>query len=340
MATGGNEILIIGGYGHVGSQIAARLLKTTDRPVRIAGRSPDRLHQAAARLGCESAVLDIAAPDTWPQALDRAAYVIVCVDQVTTAFARAVLERGLMYADITADDDFLRRMEQLDGLARASGGSAVLSVGLAPGLTNLLASKGTAGLDRVDSVRIGILLGLGDSHGAAAIDWTLRNFRKVRRRKTDPIPFGTPPRAHPVIPFDFADQHVLRRTLGIAQVHTFITFDTPLLSRLSFPLLSGIATSPMLSRVLKAIMLRTSFGSDRTALSIRVEGIKDGRRLARTLTMEGRQEARITALVTALLVEHALARGIPAGVHHIDQVLSIDDLAPDLSVDAGLVFDW
>jgi saccharopine dehydrogenase (NAD+, L-lysine-forming) len=43
------------------------------------------------------------------------------------------------------------------------------SVGLAPGLTNLLAKYCLEWLGTVDALEIGILLGLGEAHGPAAI---------------------------------------------------------------------------------------------------------------------------------------------------------------------------
>ena len=262
----------------------------------------------------------------------------MCVDQTDTGFVAAVLERGLAYVDITADDRFFRQIERLDSIARANGGRAVLSVGLAPGLTNLLVAAASSGLDTVESARIGILLGLGDTHGPAAINWTLSNFRKVSHGTFAPVMFGSPPRPYPVVPFDFADQHVLRRTLGIADVQTFMTFDTPGISRMMFPMLRRVAASAVLTRLFKAIMPYAKIGSDRTALSVVVQGTKAGKKMTQRKTIEGRKEADITALIAALVVEHVLRRGVGAGIHHIEQVLSLDMLASLIPADAAVTF--
>ena len=333
-----DEILIVGGYGHVGLQIAARLQATALAPVRIAGRNKDKLAQAAARLGCRSAPLDLGKRDTWAPALDGAQCVVMCVDQTDTAFVETVLERGLAYVDITANDNFFRRIERMNSIARANGGRAVLSVGLAPGLTNLLAKAAITNMDTVESVRIGILLGLGDTHGPAAIDWTLSNFRKVRQGTFAPITFGKPPRRYPVVPFDFADQHVLRRTLGIADIQTFMTFDTPAISRVMFPILRRVAASAVLTRLFKAIMPYAKIGSDRTALSVVVQGTKAGKKITQRKTMEGRKEAGITALIAALVVEQVLRNRVGTGIHHIEQILSLDMVASLIPADAGVTF--
>lgn len=332
----GTGILIVGGYGHVGSRIARRLLSAGIGPVRLAGRNGEKAAETAALLGCEAAIIDVETQQTWDDALRGIDCVIVCIDQTDTGFAASVLERGLVYVDITADDAFFRDVERLDGIARAKGGRAVLSVGLAPGLTNLLVKACATGMDTVDSARIGVLLGIGDEHGPAAIDWTLGNFRKARTGRTELVPFGEPPRKHPAIPFDFADQHVVRRTLGIPDARTLMTFDTPLLSRAMFAVLRLAAASPILTRVLRNLMPRLRAGSDRAALSVEVRGTINGRKMTRAMRLEGRKEAGITAAAAALTVGHVLRAGVPAGVHHIEQVLSIGSLAPELEGDLAI----
>lgn len=49
----------------------------------------------------------------------------------------------------------------------------MLSIGLAPGLTNLLAAHAHRLLDEVTELDIFIMLGLGDRHGKAAMEWTV-----------------------------------------------------------------------------------------------------------------------------------------------------------------------
>lgn len=326
--SGKDGILIVGGYGHVGLDIAARLSRPQFPPVRLAGRNAAKAREAAASLGCGGVHIDLQDQTTWDHALEGINVVVVCIDQDDARFPAHVLARGMAYVDITASDRFFREVEALDELAREKGGSAILSAGLAPGLTNLLVKACADGLEHPMRARIGIMLGLGDAHGPAAIAWTLEQFRSFRGRAmpVETMPFGAPPRNHPAIPFDFADQHVVRRTLGLADTRTLLTFDSPLLALLTFPLLRFIAASPWRSRFAAKAMLRFRFGSDRAALAVEVQG-RDGSQRAQ---LEGRKEARITALVTALAVEHILRTGAPAGVRHIEQVLSIETLAPAL----------
>ncbi|MCY1312614.1 hypothetical protein D9M70_630510 [compost metagenome] len=71
-------------------------------------------------------------------------------------------------------------------------------------------------------------------------------------------------------------------------------------------------------------------GSDRAALAVEVRGEVDARTEICRAVLEGRREADITALVAALTVKHLAQTEIRAGVWHIDQILSIDRLAPAL----------
>ncbi|KSV83412.1 NAD(P)H-binding protein [Sinorhizobium sp. Sb3] len=324
-----NGILIVGGYGHVGSRIAERLLKDGIAPVCLAGRSLEKARAMASRLGCEARYIDLDRAETWDGAIAGTDIVLVCMDQKDTSFPAHVLATGLTYIDITATDSFFRQVETLGGLAHESGGRAVLSIGLAPGLTNLLVKACTEKLDHAKSARIGIMLGLGDAHGPAAIDWTLNQLRSPRG-EIETIPFGIPPHGYPAIPFDFADQHVVRRTLGLSDASTLLAFDPPMMARLVFALLGFIRAKPWLTRLMGKTMPYMRIGSDRAALAVEVRGEVDARTEICRAVLEGRREADITALVAALTVKHLAQTEIRAGVWHIDQILSIDRLAPAL----------
>lgn len=75
------------------------------------------------------------------------------------------------------------------------------------------------------------MLGLGDAHGKAAIEWTIDNLRMdfatvdqgqilQHTSSTDgkSIHFGNALGEHTAYRFHFADQHILRRTLQVPGV--------------------------------------------------------------------------------------------------------------------------
>lgn len=323
-------ILIIGGYGHVGHQIAAQLLRAGQAGLRIAGRDAGRSAAMAGRLGCDWTIVDMDNPASWGAALAGMGTVLVCSDVGTADFPAHVLERGLAYIDISATDAVLRGIEALDPLARAQGGCAVLSVGLAPGLSNLMACAAVAGMARIDAVTIGVLLGLGDAHGPAAVNWTLDNMHPLPSGAVQMLGFGPQSRPVPTMPFAFADQHVLARRQGMANVTTRLGLDSPLITRGALRMLARMAGRPWVRRLLCWSMARFRLGSDRASLVVTAAGHGTNGPMHRRLTLDGRAEAAITALVAARVAQMLPGKARP-GVWHIDEIWQFSDFAPALT---------
>lgn len=96
----------------------------------------------------------------------------MCLDLRDTGFVQACIDHQVDYVDITADYSVIAGIEKLS----PAGSTVVLSVGLAPGLTNMLAKQGKQRLDTARLADIYVLLGLGEAHGRAAIEWTIDNL--------------------------------------------------------------------------------------------------------------------------------------------------------------------
>lgn len=322
-------ILIIGGYGHVGRQIAARLIRAGQAGVRVAGRDAGRAVVESAKLGCGWAVMDLDKPESWDAALVGIGTVVVCVDLVNADFPAHVLERGLGYIDISATDAVLRRIEGLDELARDHGGCAVLSVGLAPGLSNLMARAAVARMEQVEAVTIGVLLGLGDAHGAAAVDWTLDNMRRLTPDDVRPMGFGPEATVVQTMPFAFADQHVLVRRHALESVTTRLGLASPLITRATLRLLARLAKRPVFRNLLRWSMARFRLGSDRASLVVEAVGHGADGPLRHRLTLDGRAEAAITALIAAH-VALAWPGAARPGVWHIEEIWHLGEFASAL----------
>ena len=126
----------------MGRTISKRLEVEFPGRVIVSGRSLKKAEQFSAEL--DQVVLplelDIHNKNSAEGILDEIALVVMCVDQKETSFVEACIQRGIHYVDITARNEFLLSVEGLDQEAKHNGSTIVLSVGLAPGLTNLLAS--------------------------------------------------------------------------------------------------------------------------------------------------------------------------------------------------------
>jgi hypothetical protein len=170
-----DALLVVGGYGRVGRVVSARLGRRFPGRVVAAGRRLERAEALAAEE--EGRVvprrLDLADGDALPPALDGVRLVVLGIEGPNERVARACFERGVHLVDVTATYRLMEAVERHDALARSRGATGVLSVGLAPGLTNLLAHRAAQALDAVERVDLTVLLGLGERHGADALRWVL-----------------------------------------------------------------------------------------------------------------------------------------------------------------------
>ena len=152
------KMAIIGAYGAVGHRLAERAMARHHR-VTALGRKPERLAHVPADVRRVVALGDT----------DAIARVAATHDVVANAtgsedprLAKLVTDAGAAFADISADGGYLDRLARLRIRRPVAAG-----IGLAPGLTNLLA----ASVPGVGPVHIGIIGGVGEPHGDAARRW-------------------------------------------------------------------------------------------------------------------------------------------------------------------------
>lgn len=170
--------------------------------------------------------------------LSDAVLVISCLDETDASFAAYCLGNGCNFITISADRNLLAAMEKLP----PAEGCCVMGVGLAPGLTNLLAQYASSGLDALESVDLSVLLGLGEKHGKAAVDWTMNSIASVYHVNTKHHPkqirsftgkrtvylgdFGK----RSTYFFPFPDQFSLIGSLGAKTVQTRLCFDSQVIT--------------------------------------------------------------------------------------------------------------
>lgn len=333
------NILIVGGYGAVGRVIATGLAEKFPGQVIVAGRSYEKA-EALAQESDEKIrpyQVDLTTAHESPEILDGVAVVVMCLDVPDVQFVQACLQRGIHYVDITAEDAILQQIEALDGVAKASGSTAILSVGLSPGLTNLLARHAQAQFEILHHVDIHGLVGLGEAHGVAAAHWTLQNLNANYTVRENGQPrrvnsFGEHKQAgfpdglghQRVYRFNLADQHVLTRTLDLPSVSTWITFDpVPFARLMAFMRWSGLSKLLRYRWVEDAIVRMSTavqVGSEKFAVQVEARGDKDGRVQTETYTITGDGQGRATALVATQTVEQLLAGVFSSGVFHSEQL--------------------
>ncbi|MFC9660192.1 NAD-dependent epimerase/dehydratase family protein [Nocardia sp. NPDC127606] len=299
------SVLVLGGYGTVGAHLV-RLLRAEGVTTHAAGRDPARADRVVD-------LRDIAGVDA---ALAGATVVVNCAGAEDIRLARACAGRGIVFVDISATSNYVQALEDLDG-------PVVLGVGLAPGLTTLLAVDALT--HRRGPVDIMIGLGSGETHGPAATAWTyqllgrrfpdadgtsVRNFTGRQRFST---PADAAYRPFPALRADFADQHRLTREFGVP-VRTYLRLD----SQLATLGLAALTWAPALQSLAPAHMPGSS---DRwVALARAADGS--------TRAASGRGQSLATAVIAAITVR-ALIRNPVSAPTWIHQLLELDDIGHD-----------
>ncbi|MGW0815788.1 saccharopine dehydrogenase [Streptomyces viridiviolaceus] len=321
------RILVAGGYGAVGATVSSTLGAWF--PGRVVPGGRDRAR--ARRLG--GVRVDVTDPGGFRRVLDDlgdVAAVVLCVEPPDAGVARICLERGVRLVDVGATARLLDAVADLSATATATGAAALLSVGVAPGLTNLLARRAHEAVGGAEHLDITLLFGTGERHGADALRWTLAGLGEgatASPRRTELPGHG----ARTAYPFPFSDQHTLPRTLGVPEVTTRLCLDSRPLTAALFALrrtgLLKAVGRPRALRSLTGALHRIHLGGD--GFAVRVDAWRGDRHTAYALT--GREQSRITGLVAAHATRELLTGVAPPGVHHIDQLPALSALPEALA---------
>jgi saccharopine dehydrogenase (NAD+, L-lysine-forming) len=327
------KIVIVGGYGAVGRIISERLSVVYPNEVVVAGRNLAKAQMLAEEL--ENKIIPYQLDVNHPEESDlwkNAELLIMCLDQQDSRFVEFCIERGIHYIDISANYTVLQQIQRLDEKARTTKTSIVLSVGLAPGISNLLAQHGVNQLKSVENIELFVLLGLGEKHGDHAFEWTFDNFHTeysiLENDKPKLVKSFTYSRKTELegkrsfYLFDFSDQHVLAKTTAAKSVSTrmafdvnFITQTVGFLRKLGF---TKIFSNKSVQRFLIPVFKAVGLGSD-------IYGVKavvtDASGNQHESTVSGYGEGRITAIVAAKTAEYLLRKPIKSGVSHLHEII-------------------
>jgi saccharopine dehydrogenase-like NADP-dependent oxidoreductase len=347
------DVLVLGGYGAVGSAVCEELSRLFDGRILIAGRNLQQAKKLAQRFGerGEAMQLDVTDSATYQNLLNRVSVVVNCVECNNLEIARACLVRSTHYVEVSATFEILEQLQTLQQEATLGNAMAVLSVGVAPGLTNLLTRYAQSRLQQLSRAELFLLFGFGEVHGEAAIRWTLKNLgqrffvgsgsdRKTvysfgeGRSARLPKPFGR----RMAYRFNFSDQHTLPATLGIHSVNTWMCFDSRLATRF-FSLMVNSSIVSLLplwraSRLVVALSRWFTVGTTRFVVQVDATA-KDGKE--RSFALIGDGEARMTGIIAAHVAKHLLESTETPGIWHIEQILSLDRLLVDVGTRLSLI---
>lgn len=336
------SILVVGGYGVVGSRIAADLAPDFPGGIIVAGRHLERAEAAAATIGhgARGQRIDVADPTSIAPALEGVSVAVNCIDQPDRALLWAAIERGLAYTDITPHLTDLGRgdaYERVDAAARAAGARILLGAGLVPGISSVIVRALAEAIGGADRIETSLLLSSDDLAGPGSFDYLLQELamhytvfidgvdRPARpytwpRIVDYPAPVG--PRRGYVFPF--SDQALYPRTMGARTVITRLSVDPPRMSQLLATLVRTgavrLTARPRMRAALGRLRQRDTAAAPNAPYALRVDVAHGGTGMYATLTGHGQAHATAsgTAAVVRSLADGEVAR---AGAWMPEQVI-------------------
>lgn len=326
-----DKILIVGGYGEVGSRIAAQLEAERPGRVIVAGRHPEKARGLPAR------PIDLGEPDSIEGALDGIDTVVACVRQREPHLLRAAVRRGLAYTSIAPPRITWADTEPLRAEAERTGARIILGAGLEPGITSVLVRAAADRLGAVETVESALLLSLGDTYGPDSMGFILDEVAESYTITVDGRPramhafedakrvaFPSPIGRQRAYTMPFTDQFYYPTTTGARTAIARIALDPPWLADTIAALLR-VGLRRALRRGRGALhggldaLRRRYRDRDRYALVLEVRG--NGRGLRWTLV--GRQQAAATAAGAAAITAALASREVAdAGVWLAEQVVT------------------
>ncbi|WP_416148964.1 saccharopine dehydrogenase NADP-binding domain-containing protein [Salipaludibacillus sp. HK11] len=350
------NILVIGGYGQVGSVICKNLSHKYPKKVIAAGRNFNKAVKFSLSTN-EKVIpleLDIYNLDASHEVFKSTQLVIMCLDQKGTSFVEKCIQNKVNYIDISPSYGILSKIENLHSKALESETTLVLGVGLAPGLTNLMVKKIIPHFDKVTKTDIFLMLGVGEKHGRDGVEWLLNNinsnyfiFENGQSRKVSSFTEGRNvelPKKYgkrKAYRFDLADQHIVSKTLELKNVSSRFFYDSAFTTN-ELGFLKKIGVFKLLKyKVLKSIIVnifvgalyifeKLKIGSNNYLIKAEVNGEINGKEETIESVLFGSNNTEITGHVASIVGNKLIQHNYSPGVHYTEQLFDLDDILSSL----------
>ncbi len=351
-----SRILVLGGYGGFGGRISRRLA-AAGHEVLVAGRSEAKARRfcaavaGAVPLALDRGDIERALSEQQPAIVVDASGPFQAMDY---RVPRACINARVHYCDIADGREFVCGIESLTAAARAAGVAVIAGASSVPALSGAVVRALIQEVDRVHGIEMAISASnranAGPAVAAAILGQVGQKLRLRRagrwidrfgwqevRRQDFSVPQTTPISGRLVALVDVPDLELLPKSLPGEPACSFragteLDFQNLALWLASWPVRWGwISDLSGLAKWLGPFhRLTECWGSDRSAMIVRLFGERDGERVERrwTLIADQGDGPEIPTLSVPPLVERILAGEEPAGARDAGRSLSLGDYAP------------
>jgi hypothetical protein len=338
---------IVGGYGAVGAATAGLLSDMGVAALRVGGRRLDPAERLLAGLAAAGAAQAVDAFDAGSLARFCAGCQVVvnCAGpsyQIGDRVARAAQSAGAHYVDPGGDDPVAAALE--------AGGphgawTAILSAGMMPGLSSMLARWLARELDSVERLTAYIgtmdhltpagagdyLLSLGGGFGTAQAAWRAGAFAHDALSPAADIRLAFFPGPVTAYPFFSTEAERLVRDLGIRDADWYNVFDggahmLGALGRLQGAMAGESALVPAATELIRAAELDMFGRAPYQVIHIQLQGTRAGQPAAPGVVLRGTDTYQLTGAVAAVAARSLMAGRVPPGVHYAAEVIDPDDM--------------
>lgn len=341
---GPRSVLVVGGYGVVGLQIAELLsARNPDLELIIAGRSEAAASEAARRFPNARALrVDVDQADPLAALPSIPDAVLAVANDSQDRLLHAAAKMGIAYVDITRWTERMHASVLRLAPARLTA-PVVLSSGWMAGVVATVAAADAETFGRVDSIDIDILYALKDKAGPNSLEYADRlaipfpvqidGEAQMKKALSDPreVTFSGG-RSFQTYRFDTPDQYTLVQSTGAASVSTRLSYDdASVVGSMRFMLNSGIwkiLSLSMFDGIRKSMLYNPGEG-DAHEVIVETVGIdKQGKRTGvRSSIIDVLGQTHMTAAGATAQVERVLAL---KGRTIAPSAISFPDQTPDL----------
>lgn len=320
------RILIVGGYGVVGRQIAG--LITARNPgveLWIGGRSAQAAGVCAASFtGARAIVIDVDSLDPLAGIAELPNVIVAVANDRNDNLLLASARRGIAYIDITRwTPRLLMAMERLSAVPLTA--PVIFASGWMAGVAASVAAHYSAGFGDISSIEIDILYGIKDRAGPNSVEYADQLDKPftiwsggqqiIVKPMTDPhaVAFSDG-QERDCYRFDTPDQYTLVQTLGAAGVSSRLTYDDPAAVRFMRLLLASglwrLLSLPLFKRLRRGILYNPGEGATHEiAVQITGAATDGGRQVARMAIIDPLGQTHMTAAGAVAQIERVLGLG-------------------------------
>ena len=351
------DILIIGGYGAVGRHLVMELVKTYPERIVVAGRDLNKANAFVLETGypLRTMQVDISKVEQLKECFEEVHTILMCIEPKDTKFAELCIDNGVHYVDISASNKVPSQIKLLEERALQNKVTCILGVGIAPGLSTLLAEKVTSEMEVVNAIDFTLMLGLGEQHGTDGVRWFLEHLKtdfEVDGVVLKPFInqhqayFSQPLGKRKAYSFDLADRQIMSETLDIPTL-TYFCYDSPFMTSLLHVLkkwkILNILKNPKIFNLFLKIfssdkMSKNAKLTDIFGLHVKISGSNKGKNLTHYGSIIGNNSSTITSKVVAYTALELTRGSYPAGVYYLSEVASLGDVVEGLGEELTIEF--